>query len=332
MNKKIFTVISTFAGCGGSSLGYKMAGFKELLALEWDNNAEYTFKANFPKIPFLNIDITKVTSKKILNFCNIKKGQLDILDGSPPCQGFSFTGRRNISDLRNNLFKSYIKLIKGLKPKVFVMENVPGMALGKMKGIYYEIMYMLESIGYKVYCKQINAMYYNVPQSRKRLIFIGIRNKKIKIKIKNVFPIPKQNIINSYNALKNVKNKKDELKWAKDKIKNKKITGLISMVKEGTYGSKYNSKGHHFSLYRLHRLKPACTIVKLVRPDGGILHFNGDRFLTISEVKRLFSFPDTFKVIGTFKEQWAQLGNSVPPLMMKAIAENIKINILNKIN
>ncbi len=79
-----YTVISTFAGCGGSSLGYKWAGFKELLAIEWEDNAVETFKLNFPEVPVWQKDINNVTGKEILEFCNIKYGELDIFDGSPP--------------------------------------------------------------------------------------------------------------------------------------------------------------------------------------------------------------------------------------------------------
>ena len=81
------TVISTFAGCGGSSLGYQWAGFNELLAIEWEKNAVETFKLNFPNIPIWQKDITKVKGKDILKFLKLKKGELDVLDGSPPCQG-----------------------------------------------------------------------------------------------------------------------------------------------------------------------------------------------------------------------------------------------------
>ena len=90
------TVISTFAGCGGSSLGYKWAGFQELLAIEWDDNAVETFKLNFPEVPMWKRDMKAVTGKEILDFTGLKPGDLDILDGSPPCQGFSVIGKRDV--------------------------------------------------------------------------------------------------------------------------------------------------------------------------------------------------------------------------------------------
>jgi len=169
------TVISLFAGAGGSSLGYKMVEFKELLAIDWNRNAEETFRLNFPEVPFWNRDIEKIKPQEILDFCQLATGALDILDGSPPCQGFSIAGKRNINDPRNNIFLSFVGLINGLKPRVFVMENVSGMAKGKMKGVFIEIMKSLKVLDYKVKAKILNSMYYSVPQRRERLFFIGVR-------------------------------------------------------------------------------------------------------------------------------------------------------------
>ena len=186
------TVISTFAGCGGSSLGYKMAGFKELLAVEWDDNAVETFRLNFPSVPVYHGDIAELTGKECLRLAGIKKGELDVFDGSPPCQGFSTAGKRQVSDDRNNLFMEYIRLIKEIQPKVFVMENVSGMIKGKMKGKYIEIWNELNKLGYNVKSKLMNAMWYGVPQSRERLIFIGVRSD---IGEKPIFPKAHRKVI-----------------------------------------------------------------------------------------------------------------------------------------
>lgn len=160
------TVISTFAGCGGSSLGYSMAGYHELLAVEWDDNAVETFKLNFPDVPVYHGDIAKLSVDECLRLAGIKEGELDILDGSPPCQGFSTAGKRNFSDDRNQLFREYVRLLRGLKPKVFVMENVSGMVKGIMKIIFAEILRELKASGYQVSARLLNAMYFGVPQSR----------------------------------------------------------------------------------------------------------------------------------------------------------------------
>ena len=134
------TVISTFAGCGGSSLGYSMAGFRELLANEWDDNAVATFKLNFPDVPVIQGDIAKLTVEQVLELTGLQPGELDVFDGSPPCQGFSTAGKRIIDDPRNQLFREYVRLLRGLQPKVFVMENVSGMVKGKMKLIFADIL------------------------------------------------------------------------------------------------------------------------------------------------------------------------------------------------
>ena len=169
------TVVSTFAGCGGSSLGYSMAGYRELLAVEWDDNAVQTFRLNFPGVPVYHGDIAKLSVGQCLSMTGLEPGQLDVLDGSPPCQGFSTAGKRQMDDPRNSLFREFVRLLRGLRPRAFVMENVSGLVKGKMKLVFAEIMRELKASGYKVKCRLLNAMYYNVPQSRQRLIWVGIR-------------------------------------------------------------------------------------------------------------------------------------------------------------
>lgn len=169
------TVISTFAGCGGSSLGYSMAGFRELLAVEWDQNAVDTFRLNFPDVPVYHGDIAALSVEDCLARTGLQPGELDVFDGSPPCQGFSTAGKRMIDDPRNQLFREYVRLLRGLRPKVFVMENVSGMVKGKMKLIFADILRELKASGYQVSARLMNAMYFNVPQSRERMIFIGVR-------------------------------------------------------------------------------------------------------------------------------------------------------------
>lgn len=170
------TVVSTFAGCGGSSLGYSMAGFRELLAVEWDDNAVQTFKLNFPEVPIYHGDIGKLSVDEVLQLTGLKPGELDVLDGSPPCQGFSTAGKREFGDTRNQLFREYVRLLRGLRPKAFVMENVSGMVKGKMKLIFAEVLRELKASGYAVKARLLNAMYFGVPQSRERMIFIGVRD------------------------------------------------------------------------------------------------------------------------------------------------------------
>ena len=107
------TVISLFAGYGGSSLGYSMAGYRELLAVEWDDHAVETFKLNFPDVPVWHGDIAKLSVEECLKITGLQLGELDVLDGSPPCQGFSTAGKRRMDDGRNTLFREYVRLLRG---------------------------------------------------------------------------------------------------------------------------------------------------------------------------------------------------------------------------
>lgn len=170
------TVVSTFAGCGGSSTGYRMAGFKVLLANEYDEHAQTCYMVN--KRPWTKLerrDIRSVTAEDIMAATGLQPGELDVLDGSPPCQGFSTAGKRKVGDPRNTLFGDYARLLEGLKPKVFVAENVSGMVKGTMKGIFKEILALLKSKGYRVTCKLLDAQWLGVPQRRQRVIFVGVR-------------------------------------------------------------------------------------------------------------------------------------------------------------
>jgi DNA (cytosine-5)-methyltransferase 1 len=321
------TVISTFAGGGGSSLGYHWAGYKELLAIEWEDNAVQTLKANFD-FSVWQKDIAQVTAEEILEFCKIKKGELDVLDGSPPCQGFSTAGKRKVTDERNDLFKEYVRLIIGLQPKIFVMENVSGMIKGSMKGKFNEILQTLKDTGYNVKCKLMNAMWYEVPQSRERVFFIGVRKD---LNIDPSYPKPLNDVITSGQALKNINNEKWEIDWV-NHIQQSVIYPRICKMKMDDCYDKFSPNGSGFTLRRINKNKPCWTISKSVNHSAssdGLLHYEENRKLTISEIKRLSSFPDEYKLSGTFIQQWARIGNAVMPKMMFHIAKHLKENILN---
>lgn len=323
-------VISTFAGCGGSSLGYQMAGFKELLAVEWDDNAVETFRLNFPDIPVYHGDIVKLTGDECLKLAGIEKGELDVLDGSPPCQGFSTSGKRKFNDPRNSLFQEYARLLLELQPKVFIMENVTGMIKGCMKQAYLQIIKTFRECGYKAKGEVMNAMYFNVPQSRERVIIIGVRND---LGIEPSHPKPQTRPITPRIAFKNCPD--DEIKllpeWLKDATRYMDAGNYnhIHVLKaflrvRGKSAGSINTKLLSWD-------RCSCTLVKSEIMATGIIHPDCQRYLTIAEMKRIASFPDGFIFCGRRKDKIARIGNSVPPLLMKAIAEHIRINILEKI-
>lgn len=193
-----FSCISTFSGCGGSSLGYKMAGFKVLWANEFIPAAQDTYRANHLDTILDTRDIRIIQPQDILEAIGLKVGELDLMDGSPPCASFSTAGKRNkgwgqvknYSDTKqrtDDLFFEYARILKGLQPKVFVAENVSGLVKGVAKGYFLEILQALKDCGYNVKAKLLDAQWLGVPQMRQRVIFIGVRND---LGLEPVYPKP----------------------------------------------------------------------------------------------------------------------------------------------
>lgn len=317
------SVVSTFAGCGGSSLGYSMAGYHELLAVEWDANAAETFRRNFPGVPVYHGDIGALSVEEALNLAGIQAGELDVFDGSPPCQGFSTNGKRNFDDERNQLFRQYVRLLRGFRPKLLVMENVSGMVKGKMKLIFAEILRELKDSGYRVKARLLNAKFHGVPQSRERMIFLGVRED---LGFEPTFPAPMQSRpITAGEALVDVVNDAAEretllaagLKYAA--YKNwRRIPPRRNQRDIGLYAG--------YSARKWHPDRPGFTIVK---NDGnvsmhGAMHWSERRRFTAAEFKRFGSFPDEFEFGGEWKDAVARIGNSVPPLFMKSIASHLR--------
>ena len=327
------TVISTFAGCGGSSLGYQMAGFKELLAVEWDDNAVDTFRLNFPGVPVYHGDIAKLTGTECMKLAEIKRGQLDVLDGSPPCQGFSTAGKRKWDDPRNSLFKEYARLLNELQPKVFVMENVTGMVKGCMKQAYLTIIKTLRECGYKAKGEVLNAMYFNVPQSRERVIIIGVRND---LGIEPSHPKPQGKPITFREAVKGlsetIQAPEIDHVWIDEIARNTKWIHVADKLKPGQKLVPNVASGN-----RLYWNKPSYTIQRNALPGcapyvrNSMIHPSQARTPSIREMARCQSFPDSFRFISALTEGRARIGNSVPPNLMKAIAEHIRNRILKQL-
>lgn len=313
------TVISLFAGCGGSSLGYKLAGCKVLAAVEYDKHAASVYRDNFPKTYLYEADIATLDPLEILGALGLEPGELDILDGSPPCQGFSMAGKRRMDDPRNRLFEEYVRFLKAIRPKAFVMENVPGLVTGKMRGIFHEMVRALSEAGYEVRGRILNAVHYGVPQSRRRVILIGFRKD---LGLIPEHPAPSCLPVTFRQATLDLPD--HEL------IQEPKGTALASAkaIRAGESGAdfhrRFRQKGNEFSLIRLSWDAPCPTVLKTLRPGQvGLLHPSEDRFLSIGELKRVCSFPDDFILQGSFIDRWGRLGNAVPPLLTKSVAEKV---------
>lgn len=189
-NKRL-TCIDLFAGAGGFSLGFSQAGFDVVAAVEIEQAACDTLYANkpsyFPNMEIIQADIKDLTGMDILARAGLNKGELDMLIGGPPCQGFSFSNMKNrsLDDPRSKLMFEFIRMVKEIQPKVFDIENVPG--LFAFKDFFYSLMQSLEECGYVVRFIMMDAVSYGVPQHRKRIFIQGVRNDIGKLPI---FPEP----------------------------------------------------------------------------------------------------------------------------------------------
>ena len=282
--------ISLFCGCGGSSFGYQKSGFSGLLGIDSNPISCESYKLNFPNAEVWNRDIRKITPKEILSNFGIVKGELDLLDSSPPCQGFSIAGKREVLDERNELFLYTKRFIEGLQPKTFIIENVDGLLKGPMKGVFNKIMEELLTLNYRIKWKSLNSLYYGVPQSRQRLIIMGVRNDLNK---EPIFP---------------------------------EHSGHIEFIGDVIKGIDFHSRGQFDR--KLKGINSfAYTITKT--PSMFFIENGTKRQPTIKELKILQGFPQDFKLLGTFNEQWGMIGNSVPPPLSKKIGETILSKILN---
>lgn len=278
--------ISLFSGCGGSSLGYTLSGFKSIAAIDNNKLACDSYMLNFNDTLVLNQNINDVYPLGLLHTLRLNVGELDLLDASPPCQGFSIAGKRMIGDQRNDLFFQVKRFILELQPKTFIIENVDGLLKGPMKGIFNKIIDDLSSLNYRIKWKSLNSLYYGVPQSRQRLIIMGVRNDLNK---EPVFPEHDEHI-----------------EFIGDVIKG------IDFHSRGQFDKKL--KGVNSFAY---------TVTKT--PSMFFIEDGIKRQPTIDELKILQGFPLSFKLLGTFNEQWGLIGNSVPPPLAKSLGEVISL-------
>lgn len=354
---KRLNVIDLFSGCGGFSKGFEMAGFNIALGLDsWSDSIE-TFQANFVNAHVVNRDITGMKGKDLLRAAGLKSGQIDVIIGGPPCQGFSLSGKRMLDDPRNRLYKSFVDIVADIKPKVFVMENVPGLIRlfgGRVKN---EVIEDFSRIGYKVSMEQLTASDFGVPQHRRRVFFVGINPGKIKKTSIFSFPEPthgtKQNpFITSYDAISDLDFISDEFPLSEQTsyelppkseyqemmrsetdilmnhvatIHTPKTKQIISMVSDGGNYKELPKELHHtrkvnIAWTRMNSKKPCFTI------DTGHnhhFHYRANRVPTARESARIQSFPDDFIFKGIKTSQLKQIGNAVPPLLAREIASVI---------
>lgn len=332
-----FEAVSLFAGGGGSSTGYRMAGGKVLAVNEFIQEAVKTYKANWPTTKVLSGDVRKLSGQDILDAIGREPGQLDILDGSPPCSAFSTAGSRSkgwgktkkYSDATQenveDLFFDYIRILRDVRPKVFVAENVSGLAKGVAKGYLNQILRELRASGYEVSCKILDAQWLGVPQKRARTIFVGVREDLWRPEFKGrLHPKPIAGRPTLSEAFEGLALSDDDRKQTD--VRKYAIHKLLTQMQAGTSHKK------RFSLKKCSPKGQAFCITATAGSLGAANSMHWDnRAFTVSEVKRIMSIPDDYILTGTYQQQVERLGRMVAPFMMKAVAENIlDLGVLNE--
>jgi len=350
-------VADLFAGVGGLSHGFLLEGFDIVFAIEYDKEIAISNQNNHPKTNVYNIDITQVDIEELYK----KHAPIDIIIGGPPCQGFSQKGKRlSLNDERNFLFKHFIRFVEKFRPKYFLLENVPNIITCSNGFFKDEIVTTFANLDYSVDYKILKASDFGVPQDRKRAFFLGKLGKnklnlprtKIdypKVSIKDaIYDLPfiasgEGTQISEYDKkvfseYQKILRDKSEILYNHKATNHSKIAleRLDLIPKNGGRDSlptKHLTKSVFSGTWtRLKEDGIAATITtRFDTPSSGLFtHPILNRCLTVREAARIQSFPDTFRFYGNKTSQMKQVGNAVPPLLAKAIAEIIKKDINNE--
>ncbi len=339
-----YNVLDLFCGCGGLSYGFESAGFNVLLGIDNDAKALETFELNHKNSKSICGDITQITYEKDIK--PLLGGKtIDLIIGGPPCQGMSLSGPRKFDDPRNKLYLSYIRLVDEIKPKAFVIENVPGL-VGLFDGkIKDSIIEKFTAMGYNIQYKILCSADYGVPQNRKRVVFVGTKHGEFN------YPEPRQDVVTCSMALSDLPSLEHDLgeeeaqyitvplnayqalmrKRSKAVYNHvaaqhsEKVQSIIALVPDGgnykDLPEEFRStRNFHVAWTRFASDKPAPTIDTGHRHH---FHYKYNRVPTVRECARLQSFPDDFVFLGNKTQQFRQVGNAVPPLMAQAIAEEV---------
>tara|TARA_B100000212_G_scaffold93230_1_gene68485 strand:- start:2359 stop:3540 length:1182 start_codon:yes stop_codon:yes gene_type:complete len=364
-----FTVISTFAGGGGSSTGYKLAGGKVLLVNEFVEAARQTYSDNYSDTQILPQDIKSLTGFDFLDAASIIPTELDILDGSPPCSAFSISGKRDkgwdqekvYSDGKKvenieDLFLEYVRIAKEIQPKIIVAENVKGITAGEAKKKLNEFINAFQNIGYDVTYKVMNAAHYGVPQARERTMFVCVREDVCEavglnfMTLNNVFPEENKEMVTLRHALEGIENDKEEEQMLLDYVQGgfqKKWIELLEfdppkhLKPSDERFIDINPKRSMFNMIRPCQDLPCPTLTQRGQQTvvSGVFHPMKNRKFTVPELKRIMSLPEDFvmksdreTVAKRFDQSAERIGRMVAPKMMAALANSLYEKVLRPFN
>jgi DNA (cytosine-5)-methyltransferase 1 len=328
-------LIDIFSGCGGLSTGFEWAGqFETVLTADIWQTALDTVKLNKPNTETICKPLQDLENQEIQKIKE-KYGEIEVVVGGPPCQGFSLAGKRKSDDPRNNLWQEYVRFVSIIKPNWFVLENVFGLASMKNQDgekVIDLILKEFKKIGYTCEVNLISAKNFNVAQDRKRLLIIGNKNGKY-LKLKPVTKTKQKTVrevISDLESLKSgEKSKKDPYHFAMNH--NTNHLKWLKPVPEGDTAHNYKhitgmtAKGYSTTYKRIwwDRPSPAITTCFNSISSQNNVHPADTRALTIREAMRIQSFPDNFIFAGNHKDIRTQIGNAVPPELAKQVALQI---------
>jgi DNA (cytosine-5)-methyltransferase 1 len=331
------TAISLFSGCGGFSLGFSAAGYKIKGFLELEDELRAIYRTNFPGTVEMGDDITKVSGSRLAELKDTI-GSVDAIIGGPPCQGFSLSGKREINDPRNTLFRHYLRFVDAFRPKFAILENVRLLTSMKNADKGYvrdDICNEFHKHGYKVDFFEINASDFGVPQHRERVLFVAIR---MDLELGPSLPTPShENSSSLFSSLSPVRTFADatsDLPYLESgehsaDVMHAAVTHPSHViewlwnVKEG-FSAHDNEdpelrppSGYNTTYKRQIWSQPAATVQTTFGMISGCrnVHPIATRSMTIREAARLQSFPDQYKFVGTLGAMRTGIGNAVPPLL-----------------
>lgn len=348
---KSFRILDLFSGAGGFSYGMeKNEHFRTAIAVDFNPNALDTFKHNMPDTQIINGDITNAEVKKQIIDLS-KKLQVNMIIGGPPCQGFSLKGKKlGLNDPRNYLFNEYLSIVETLQPDVFTIENVKALLSTSAGWFKNQIIEKVQELGYYVSYGILNATRFGVPQARERAIFICCKEQEIRL------PIGTDKVVTVREAISDLAYlDSGEGDFEQDYIN--EPTSEYQSARRKNSKKLYNHKASNHSaiaIKKLSMIPPECGKEHLPQELLGRQQFSGtwgrlkwdsvsptidtrfdassngtnnhpylDRAITPREAARLQSFDDDFIFVGAKVQIRQQIGNAVPPLMAKAIADKI---------
>lgn len=336
------SVLDLFAGSGGMSLGFEQAGFRSALAVDFSSDALATFAQNRSMSNIMVADLMEVCAEEVSE----NAGTVDVVIGGPPCQGYSISGKRDPDDPRNILYQRFVDVVRHSKPKMFVMENVPNMASMGSGAILRAAVGEFEDLGYSVDAKVLVASDYGVPQNRRRLFIVGAHGRG-----NFVFPEARVSVeqrVTTAQALSDLPEhsvedgsayptaaatdyqrtirRQSKTIWNHHTTAHSdKTVSTIALVPDGG-----NYKNLPKELQGTRRVNIAWTRYSSQKPSLTIdtghrhhFHYKWNRIPTVRESARLQSFPDAFRFVGTKTSQYRQVGNAVPPLLARAVADSV---------